>query len=62
MLIFDQVEATRKSRMMKEANAEKAGLRGVEREIYLAGKARLKNVGKVAQNANGGAGWKIVKV
>ena len=62
MLIFDQVEAVRKSRQMKEANADKAGIRGVEREIYLSGKSRLKNVGKVAQMANGGAGWKIVKV
>ena len=62
MLVFDQVEATRKSREMKEANADKAGLRGVEREIYLSGKARLKNVVKMAFNANGGAGWKTVKV
>ena len=62
MLVFDQVEATRKSREMKEVNADKAGLRGVEREIYLSGKSRLKNVGKVAQMANGGAGWKTVKV
>ena len=62
MLVFDQVEATRKSREMKEANADKAGVHGVERELYLSGKSRLKNVVKMAFNANGGAGWKTVKV
>ena len=62
MFVFDQVEATRKSREMKEANADKAGLHGVERELYLSGKSRLKNVVKMASNANGGAGWKTVKL
>jgi len=62
MLVFDEIRAVKQSREMKEVNADKAGLRGVEREIYLSGKSRLKNVGKVAQMANGGAGWKTVKV
>ena len=62
MLVPDEIRAIKQSRVMREANADKAGLRGVEREIYLSGKSRLKNVDKVAQMANGGAGWKTVKV
>ena len=60
MLVFDEVAAKKRSLEMKSVNADKAGLRGVEREIYLRGVARLKNVGKVAMMANGGSGWKIV--
>ena len=60
MLIFDEVSAKKRSLEMKTANADKAGLRGVEREIYLRGVARLKNVGRVSMMANGGQGWKIV--
>jgi hypothetical protein len=60
MLVFDEVAAKKRSLEMKTVNADKAGLRGVEREIYLRGVARLKNVGRVAMMANGGQGWKIV--
>ena len=59
MLVFDEVAAMKRSREMKTVNADKAGLRGVEREIYLRGTCRLKNVGRVAMMANGGQGWKL---
>ena len=62
MLVPDEIRAIKQSRVMREANADKAGLHGVERELYLSGKSRLKNVVKMASNANGGAGWKTVKV
>ena len=62
MLVPDEIRAIKQSRVMREANADKAGLHGVERELYLSGKSRVKNVVKMASNTNGGAGWKTVKV
>ena len=48
MLVPDEIRAIKQSRVMREANADKAGLHGVERELYLSGKSRLKNVVKTS--------------
>jgi len=46
-----------KSEVMKEANANKAKLTGVAREVYLRGIARLSKAVEVAEKGNNGRGY-----
>jgi hypothetical protein len=60
--IYQKVERSTQSLAMKIANAGKARLKGVARQVYLDGFASLKNCEKVAQNGNQGRGFYIAKV
>ena len=60
--IYQKVERSTQSLAMKIANASKAKLKGVARQVYLDGFASLKNCEKVAMNGNQGRGFYIAKV
>jgi hypothetical protein len=60
--IYQKVERSTQSLAMKIANAGKARLKGMARQLYLEGFASLKNCEKVAQNGNQGRGFYIAKV
>ena len=46
-----------KSQIMKKANADKAKLKGVARDVYLNGVARLSKCEEVARKGNKGKGY-----
>jgi len=60
--VYQKAERKAQSLISKVANAEKARLKGVARQVYLDGFASLKNCEKVAQNGNQGRGFHIAKV
>ena len=60
--VYQKAERKAQSLVNKIANAEKARLKGVARQVYLDGFASLKNCEKVAQNGNQGRGFYIAKV
>ena len=60
--VYQKAERKAQSLISKIANAEKARLKGVARQVYLDGFASLKNCEKVAQNGNQGRGFYIAKV
>ena len=60
--VYQKAERKAQSLVSKIANAEKARLKGVARQVYLDGFASLKNCEKVAQNGNQGRGFYIAKV
>ena len=60
--VYQRAERKAISLAMKIANAEKARLKGLARQVYLDGFASLKNCEKVAQNGNQGRGFYIAKV
>ena len=60
--IYQKVERSTQSLAMKIANAGKARLKGMARQLYLEGFASFKNCEKVAQNGNQGRGFYIAKV
>ena len=60
--VYEKAERKAQSLISKVANADKAKLKGVARQVYLEGFASLKNCEKVAQNGNQGRGFYIAKV
>ena len=60
--VYEKAERKAQSLICKVANADKAKLKGVARQVYLEGFASLKNCEKVAQNGNQGRGFYIAKV
>ena len=60
--VYEKAERKAQSLISKVANADKAKLKGVARQVYLEGFASLKNCEKVAQNGNQGRGFHIAKV
>ena len=60
--VYEKAERKAQSLVSKVANADKAKLKGVARQVYLEGFASLKNCEKVAQNGNQGRGFYIAKV
>ena len=60
--VYQKAERKAQSLVSKIANAEKARLKGIARQVYLDGFASLKNCEKVAQNGNQGRGFYIAKV
>jgi hypothetical protein len=48
-----------KSEQMKIANANRAGLSGVARDVYLRGIARLSKAQEVADKGNNGKGYVV---
>ena len=60
--VYQKAERKTQSLAMKIANAEKARLKGVARQVYLDGFASLKNCEKVAMNGNQGRGFYIAKI
>ena len=60
--VFQKVERNAQSLMHKIANANKAKLKSIARQVYLDGFASLKNCEKVAMSGNQGRGFYIAKV
>ena len=60
--VFQKAERNVQRMISKVANADKAKLKGIARQVYLDGFARLKNCEKVAMNGNQGRGFYIAKV
>jgi hypothetical protein len=60
--VYQRAERSTQSLAMKIANAGKARLKGMARQLYLEGFASLKNCEKVAEKGNQGRGFYIAKV
>ena len=60
--VYEKAERKAQSLISKVANADKAKLKGLARQVYLEGCPSLKNCEKVAQNGNQGRGFYIAKV
>ena len=60
--VYQKVERNAQSLMHKIANANKAKLKSIARQVYLDGFAHLKNCEKVAMRGNQGRGFYIAKV
>ena len=57
MLVPDEIKSIMQSKAHRELNAEKVGIRGTLKDLYVHKIAHLKNVEKVYQLGNGGSGY-----